>query len=217
MSLLNENLYPITSRFAFIQTNINDVVEEFLNWKTPLVAAHNNSFVKLLPAKDLKSTLLSLCPLTVVELRRFLFIPTKNNWTMILDSSHMGTDRTIPEVLSEFLHAHMIYVAIGPYGNLFEMYNSGNLVRFIGVAKEGKWKFYDEGIRQDFEKTEFYTKRIIKERLTSAMIVEYLRHFEIDLSDNSLDAYSAILVSKKGPMFNATKELSLIEAQNFFR
>ena len=218
MNILSEVLHPINSRFAFIDADINSIVNEFIEWQKPIVANAGNDLVVSDVNLDLESCLRSLCPLTVGEIRKYLFIPTKNNWVMFLDNSHLGTDRTAPEVMCEFLKTKMIYVTISPLGNLFELYESGKLVRLVGVSKESTWKFYEIGNLLDFEDVVSYKKRVIKDRLTPENVIHYLRYFNIDiLNEEYLKFKSSRLIAKKGKMFKSTKELSLIEAQSFFK
>ena len=137
---------------------------------------------------------------------------------MLLDNSHLGTDRTAPEVLCEFLRTKMIYVTISPFGNLFELYESGKLIRFVGVSKEGSWKFYENGNPLDFEDVVSYKRTVTKDRLTPETIIQYMKYFNIHILDEDyLYPKLSRLIVKKGNMFKNTRELSLIEAQSFFK
>ena len=217
---LNRSLFPITSKLAFIDSGVSDIVDDFIKWQAPLVGKHNNSLIRKELNLDFENTLKSLCPLNTVEKRNFLFIPTKPNWTLFLDNGHTGTDRTIPEVLSKHLNTNSIYVC---YDNttvetLFEFYSNGNIVRFIGTIKENNWKFFQIGNPFDFEDLSEFKKRIVKDRFNYVLLKKYLLHFKIDTeSSNFFYLDKTILIQKVGLKFEQTKELTIEEAEQYFK
>lgn len=221
MSLFNANLYPITSAIAFINETPELIVNELIKWQTPLIEKYKNSLSTVQINEDFTNTLLSLCPLTTAERRKYLLIPINSEWTAFFDNGHTGTDRTAPKVLGRKLNKSTIYVSSSKSleENTFEYYgikdNEYQLIRSIAVIKESKWEFHQYGKMFDFENTDTYKSRIIKSRFTNEILVHYLNHLGISL--NNLNYNNSILVSKVGPKFEQTKELSLEEAQNFFR
>ncbi len=64
--------------------------------------------------------------------------------------------------------------------------------------KEDKWIFYEEGSPLDIEDENNYKNRIIKKRLNSDIIIEYLNKIGIDLweIDKSI-IYSTTYVQKE--------------------
>lgn len=224
-SLFNNELYPITSTVAFIQADLDSIVKEFISWQTPLIANHNNTFETITIKEDLKDTLLSLCPLTTTERRRYLFIPTKNNWVAFFDNGHIGTDRTAPEILGQKLKSKVIYASLNntTEENTFEYYDmlhdEFELIRSVAVIKESKWEFHQYGKPLTFEHPENYTIKPIKKRFTSEILLEYLNYLGIQADDENFydTKKGAILLNKKGPKFENTKELDLNAAKSFFR
>ncbi len=219
MSIIGNKLSPITSRLAFIEAEASIVIDEFIRWQTPIVSQNNNVLRRQELNKNLEETFLSLSPLTTVEQRRFLFIPTNSKWTIFIDNGVLGTDRVVPKVLSEFLNTNTIYIFSDPIAHetLFEFYRHNELVRFVGVSKDNGWKFHQYGKPFDFEDITSFNKRLIKDRFTPSILAKYLAHFGIQLEDaNFYKLSSATLVEKIGPKFNGTKELSLKELKKFY-
>ena len=224
MQALFERLKPITSKVAFIKADINQIVEKFLEWQSPLIAEHKNSFERTSINHTLENALLRLCPLTTVELRKYLFIPTNSPWVAFFDNGHMGTDRTAPEVLSKMLNTECVYVVCDADTGetLLDIYGKNSsaetdLIRSIAVIKEGGWKFYQYGTPLPFEDLEKYKARLIKNRFNLSMLNDYLKKFSIDIFNETFYCPdTAMLLSKSGPKFEATVELTLQQAQRFF-
>lgn len=224
-TFLNNELYPLTSRMAFIKKDLSITVNEFIKWQEPLIAKNNNTLTKTIINDNLKNTILKLCPLTTIEKRKFLFIPTCSEWVAYFDNGHTGTDRTIPEVLGSNLNCEMIYMTIDTTTNenIFEYYKmidgKFDLRRSIAVIKEGKWKFHEYGGLLPFEELDRYKTRIVKEKFTIELLEKYLKSYNIDVFNESFydTIKGSIIVNKIGPQYSNTKELTLIEAKTFFK
>lgn len=223
MTLFNSDLYPITSALAFIKEKPETIVNELISWQTPLIEKYKNSLNFDYIKKDFSNTLLSLCPLTTIEKRRYLVIPTKSEWTAFFDNGHTGTDRTAPTVLGSKLNTSVIYVSTNKSleENTFEYYdiegNKYDMIRAVAVIKESKWEFHQYGEAFNFEDREALKSKVIKNRFTNEMLSKYLNHFGIEVnSENFYNTLNSILINKVGPKFEHTKELNLSQAQNFF-
>ena len=56
-----------------------------------------------------------------------------------------------------------------------QLWRGGRSVRIVRVMNDGnRWDFYSEGELQSFEQPAYYEKRAIKQRLTRAILVEYM-------------------------------------------
>ena len=167
---------------------------------------------------------MKLCPLTTPERRKYLFIPTQDKWVAFFDNGLTGTDRTAPEVLGGKLVAKMVYITFDHSSEetTFEYYSNVNnnfdLLRSIATINEGKWSFHQYGSPLFFEKTENYKTRQIKNRFNINLLIEYLEKLGIHgFNENFyLCQQGAVLLEKKGPVFDNTKTLSLLQAQNHF-
>jgi hypothetical protein len=62
-----------------------------------------------------------------------------------------------------------------------------------------------------------YNSKIIKNRFNRTILIDYLNQMGIDIYNESFyNSKKAVLLSKHGPKFENTKELSLKQAQEFF-
>lgn len=223
MDQLFNELYPITSKSAFIEGDINNLVDIFIEWQNPLIQKNKNSFQISTIKGSLSEALKKLVPLTTGERRRYLFIPTQNQWVAYFDNGHTGTDRTAPTVLGQKSNSKNIYFSFdnNTEETTFELYdklqNEIKLIRSIAVLKESKWEFDQYGSPLPFEKTENYSTRQIKKRFNIDLLTEYMKSLEIDAFNQNYYQNDAILIEKVGPIFPSTKQLSLEEAQNFFQ
>jgi hypothetical protein len=222
--LFDNKLNPITTRWSFIRGDIDDIINEFLAWQEPLNLKHSIFFSKSSVNDSLEQVLLSLCPLTTTERRRYLFIPTFQNWVAFLDNGHTGTDRTIPEVLGGKLNFETVYFSHDSISQetAFDYFgkseNGVRLTRSIASINEGGWKFFQYGVPLSFEKVENYKSRQIKKRFDFSLLAEYLLCLGIDaFNEEFYKSTNAILIKKEGPLFSGTRELSIHQAQNWFR
>ncbi|MES2425578.1 MAG: hypothetical protein V4560_01350 [Bacteroidota bacterium] len=218
------DLYPLTSSIAFIQANINAFADEFVNWKEPLILEDKNSLKKKIVKGDLRNIVLSLCPLTTVEIRRFLILPTRSDWVAFLDNSHTGTDRTAPSVIAEKLKANYAYIVYN-YKNKDVMLdyhgNFGGIDgyhRSIAAFRENRLEFYQYGVPLPFEKVDQYSNKRIKDRFNFELLNEYLKALGIDAFNEAFYdcEKGGILIDQIGPKFPATKELTLQQARDFY-
>lgn len=224
-NLFDTAFSPINNSFGLVKCDKSLIAEEFIKWQTPLISKYNNSFIKKNLHLNLAQTLLSLCPLTTIERRKYLLIPTKNSdWTFFFDNGHMGTDNSALDVLSDLLKKPVTYISYRPesgeivWGYSFFSDNIKN-DRSIALTKENKWTFYQYGNPLPFEDIEEYRNKNIKQRFSIELLDKYLQHIEIDLFNNEFMQPKAgsILISKEGPKFSNTQELSLTQAKDFFK
>ena len=223
--LFDDKLRPITTKIAYLKTDIDLIIENFTNWQIPLIAKHDNTFSKHTIVSNLKKTLLHLCPLTTAERRRYLFVPTQSKWVAFFDNGHTGTDRTIPEVLSKNLNAECVYFSYDPNTEetLFDYFkkvdnNEIDLSRSIATINDGGWKFHQYGTPLLFEKQENYKIRQIKSRFNLNLLSEYLKNLGINAFEENYynTSKGSILLDKHGRKFDNTKDLTLEQAQDFF-
>ncbi len=222
--LFDNKLNPITTKLSFIKGDIDDIINEFLAWQVPLHLKHSIFFSKSSVNESLENVLLSLCPLTTAERRRYLFIPTLQDWVAFLDNGHTGTDRTIPEVLGGKLNFETVYFSHDPFSQetLFDYFgksiNGTKFTRSIATINEGGWRFFQYGEPLFFEKVENYKSRQIKKRFDLSLLAEYLLFLGIDaFNEEFYKSTNAVMISKEGPLFSGTRELSIHQAQKWFR
>src|SRR5262245_16759642 len=90
--LLEDRFAPITSTIGFLKAEPLAVTGAFLEWQSEIQSRRRGRLAMLAVAGSLENALRSLLPLTSVEARLFLFLPTKSGWTAFFDNRHQGTD-----------------------------------------------------------------------------------------------------------------------------
>jgi hypothetical protein len=235
--LLGDRLAPTTSEIGFIEGPISRVVEAFIAWQAPLQPG-GVSLTSHQVSGDLETALRSLQPLTSVERRRHLFIPTRSRWVAYFDNGHRGTDVFSPiSYLARTIKVNGVRVmaipntiksnvgqAKGRYGGLMlETYGPErghflNIQRSVGLINDGgRWRFDANGTPLPFEKTDRYAAKSMKERFSLADLVEYLQAFEIRaFSEEFYEASGAQLIQKNGPALPDSRAYTLEEARSDF-
>jgi hypothetical protein len=239
--LLDDRLAPITSEIGFLEAPCATAARSFVEWQAPIHEARGVTLRIRRVDGSLEAVLLALQPLTSVERRRHLFLPTRSAWTAYLDNGYQGTDAaSTMSFLAERLHCRALRVvqventvtsqhrsACGQYGaTILELYGPEqtdflNYVRSVSVANDGgRWVFDQAGTVQPFEDTARYQARRIQDRFTPDMLADYLRAlgvraFEEDFYMPPGDP-TALLVEKIGSTAPNMQEYSLKEAKASF-
>jgi hypothetical protein len=185
---------------------------------------------------DFPSRINSLLPLTSIEHRRTLFVPTQSEWTAYFDNGWQGTDAySAVSYLCQKLGCRGIRAVSVPdtftdatgrgrYGaTIFEIYGATtegcsflNTRRSISAVNDGgRWNFTAEGNALEFEKLEQYKSRKVQDRFTAEMLDQYLSPLGIHMfAAQFYEApQSAQLVCKEGPTAAGMKTYSLEEAR----
>ncbi len=235
MYLLDDRFAPITSEIGFLETDSRSVAEAYLEWVQPIHAKRNVRHLRSEVNGSFAANLQSLLPLTSVERLRFLFLPTKSDWTAYFDNGWRGTDvysavsylcqklgcRGIRAVASDDINGSKGKLQYG--ATIFELYSPTtegctfiNTRRSIYAANDGgKWKFGADGEPQSFENLEQYQAKQIKSRFTREMLDSYLKSFGIEFFDPQFYEGEAPgqLVAKIGATANGLRSYSLEEAR----
>lgn len=233
--LFDDSLAPITSTIGFIKATTSEAARAFVEWQRPIQSARSVEILARPAHGKMEHLLLELLPLTSVENRRFLFIPTiGGKWTAFFDNGHKGTDAaSAMSVMSRHLKTDTVRVvaventiksdvgnAGGRYGAImFELF--GVTPRSIAVANDGgRWKFVQVGTPLPAENVSAYSYKKIQERFTFDALASLL--LSLGLEPFSPDFYRAtesspaILVEKTGPHAPAMKEFSLSDVRSRF-
>ncbi|OWK30949.1 hypothetical protein [Sphingomonas mucosissima] len=217
---------PITDTIGFLRCNPDRAVEAFLSWQGDVQSQRGVELEASTAQVDLSEALPKLLPLTSVERRRFLFVPTRSDWTAFVDNGHEGTDA--------FSHISYLAEQIGCDGvratwvpeerpgqwpaTVLELYGPEktdflNTIRSIAVSFDGsKWFFSADGEVQSFEEVSRYKERSIKKRFDGSLLDTYLRHLGISMFDESFftpTGARTTLVEKFGPIAPAAQEFGL--------
>ncbi|WP_157362225.1 hypothetical protein [Haloechinothrix halophila] len=141
--------------------------------------------------------------------RRDLLIPL-GSWSALINNSVAGTDvGGLPGVAAEY-HGYRGIRAVSSRlsehpATMLEVYEPGigaplNRRRLIyAMSDRGRWSFDTEGEPFDFEETENYSKRRIRDRFTPEMLERYLIALGVPMLESADDPIEgAILVASEG-------------------
>ena len=241
MQLFDDRYAPITSEIGFLECQANPAADAYVRWTEPIQSARGVRLHRDEIQGDFPSRLGRLLPLTSVEHRRSLFLPTRSNWTAYFDNGWQGTDVfsavselcqkigcrgvravSVPHTMRKTAAGHR-----GRYGaTMLEIYAADligcsflNIRRSISAANDGgRWRFDANGEVLDFEEVEHYTARQIRYRFTPDLLNQYLLKLGIHFFSPAFYdvAQPSYLISKEGPHAAAMTEYSLDEARADF-
>lgn len=235
-TLLADKYAPITSEIGFLQCDAETVTNAIVNWQKSIQAKRGVSLLVERLSGDLESTLPKLLPLTSVEHRRTLIVPTVSRWTAYFDNGWRGTDACSEiSYLSGILGCRGVRSvcvpnsldgqtgrAPGRYGAvILELFSAKttyflNTERSIAAVNDGgKWAFSASGTPQEFEDSAQYGKRLVKDRFTPELLSRYLESLGIRAFDETFyDASSSsFLIRKEGAVNQDVREYSLQQAR----
>ncbi len=242
-NLLNDEYVPITSSLGFLETPVEEVVSNFIDWKTKIHCKHVNWKTKLLRRSvsltskecsgSLNEILEMLLPLTSHVDLRYLLVPTKSKWTAYFANNWQGGDPSPPiSYLSERIRCrgvHATYVPntinekteTGEYGaSILEIFSPEKSTErsIFAMNDGGRWVFDEYGDPKDFENLEAYKAKRIKDRFPPELLQDYLMHLGIDAYNEgfyiSTNDNPAFLIEKHGMRIRDMKEYTLEEALN---
>lgn len=232
--LFDNKLAPVTSEIGFLEVDHAAAVAAFVSWQKPIQENRGVVLCERLVEGSLNQVLKTLNPLTSVERRRFLFVPTfSTRWVAYFDNGHRGTDATsVISFLAKRIGCMGIRVvaipdqkevsasgASGQHGaTIMEVYGQDdtdflNYIRSVSVTNDGKkWCFSQAGVPFHFENLSNYKNREVKERFTGELLESYLNDFGI--SPFNEDFYmpsgtKASLVEKSGPSAPGMQQFSM--------
>lgn len=226
--LLEGRFAPITSTIGFLRYDSTHAVKFFFDWQEKIQAERGVVLTSTEIEGELGSAIAQLLPLTSVERRRYLLIPTNSDWTAFLDNGHRGTDVFSPlSFLAEKLSCEAVratYISEGVNKQfpavIFELFGPTqsdflNYLRSVAVAYDGKkWIFSAEGQPQPFEEVNRYSNKRIQDRFTAEMLRDYLAALGIYAFDPEFylpDRKRATLIEKVGPVASALQEFQLAD------
>lgn len=238
--LLNGKFAPMSYQIGFIETDCARAVEFYSRWQAELHSSRGVTIEQKPIMGELERALGALVPLTSVERRRHLFVPTNSAWTAYFDNGYRGPDVvSTMSYLAKNLRCRTLKVVNVPdtgegkakgrgrYGALeLQMYGPTdqpglNTLRTIHLSNQGdKWEFVQTGTPFDFERTEQYAARKIRDRFSLETLVEYVGALGLQPFEQSFylpaTKSEAILIEKLGPHNPNMKEFSLEEVRALY-
>ncbi len=228
--VLADRYAPVTSSIGFVRAGLETVSEALRAWREQL---HGSATATWL-GDDVELGLRRLEPLTTGVLPRELAVQTRNpEWTAVLDCTiPFGNEVGTVAHLSTALLVQGLAVTSKPsvkadgdrparFGaRQFQLFGPlqtefSNYVRTISVTQDGsRWRFDANGTVQDFEDTAAYDRRLVRERFSARMLVDYCAALGLAPFDDDFYAGPVVLVENSAPPARGGLELSLAEAQH---
>jgi hypothetical protein len=238
MSLLfDDRLAPITSEFGFVEVSESALAEWWLARESAIQAKRGITIQRRAVAGSFEQVLLTLLPLTSVENRRTLLVPTQSRWTAFFDNGWQGSDAEGLSLAASDLKCKSVRVVavpetmshrgntsrVGRYGaRMFELYGSEktdflNYLRTISVANDGgRWRFDEAGSPLEGEDSSWYSPRNVKDRFRLEHLTSLLRTLGIDAFSEAFYAERGTLFERHGPAAAGLREYGLAEARAAF-
>lgn len=118
--LYGERLRPLTTEVGFVAARVTQTVQAFCDWQAPIHARRGVELSARPVSGTLATLLQQLLPLTSVEQRRWLFTPTRGDWTACFGNGRRGGD-VVPAmaVLAEDLRCRTVRVTASSSAQTF--------------------------------------------------------------------------------------------------
>jgi hypothetical protein len=212
--LLDDECYPTTGEIGFIELPVEEAAALLKEWWEPKLHLRLRSY-----EEPLRELLQRLLPLTSTARPRHLLVQTASRWTAYFDNGWRGSD---PFMIVASLAEHRclgMRVAADPAtwagarrrvevacpAAVWDVYGPEPLddpelvltaVRHLAAVDEGggQWVFTNAGKPFPFEDVSVYSARRIRDRFPVELLLEYLRHFDIDLFNADFYSGPAVMV-----------------------
>jgi hypothetical protein len=228
LTLLSERFAPITESFGFLEVPLNEAVQALGDWRKRLYRA-----VTVTPlSAGFPESLRALEPLVAGTRPREMLV-SAGKWTVYFDCGANGTDAvSVVGNLSRLLKCqavlvtskpdiryvpgvtpgrsgHVLWELLGPIETDFL-----NYVRSVGVTfDEGRWRFDASGTVQDFEDTQAYASRRIRDRFNSEMLERYCQEMGIDVFNPDIYGPECVLFESVLNVESKSRRETIAEAQ----
>jgi hypothetical protein len=229
ITLLSDQLAPVTSAIGFIELPLEDAARELTDWRFSQGLSPEWRPV----GGTLPEQVLNLAPLvTGAPPRELLVGLAESNWTAYFDCGLPGSDpvgvvgrltrtakrhgvvvRTIPHTIGTGLEepgraGAVQFVLLGPLPT-----DTLNYVRSVSASYDGsRWMFATDGTPQMFEDAERYKARRIRDRITSQMVADYCEALGLFPFNPTFYSGRGILVSST-PKQSPGRSMALSKAQ----
>jgi hypothetical protein len=227
--LLDDRLAPITADYGFVDVALEKLADWFQAWETSHQSKRGVAITRRAVRGSLADMLHSLEPLTSVERRRYLFVPTTSSWVAYFDNGWRGADVLSLSYVARELKCRAARALAVPDtmgtrndptkkarfgGYAFALYGPEHTLRTISVINDGgKWSFDQSREPLLFEDLDSYRARPIKARFGLEQLDRYLGALGIHAFDEGFFRSEGLLLEREGPSAPAMREYSLREAR----
>lgn len=228
--LLDGRLEPITSEFGFLEASSDEVGRWWLQHEASIQEKRAGTVDSRQVSGDLAALLSELLPLTSVERRRVLIVPTLSDWTAVFDNGWQGGDaaglslpamelrrRAVRVVCVADVKTQAGYRRYG--GRIFELYGPErtgfmNYVRTMSVTNDGgRWRMDQSGAALPGEDPSWLHARQVKDRFREEHLGSLLMTLGIDAFNPSFYRSEGLLIERHGPTAAGCCEYQLSEIQ----
>lgn len=234
MTLLGGRLEPITSEFGFIRAPLG-IVAAWLAEREAEWTRERGVTIRSKPVSGgLEAALRHLLPLTSVERRRMLAMPTTSPWTAVFENGWQGGDAARLSLAARELSCQAVRVvavedaAVGGrhtrYGaRMFELYGANqtdflNYIRAISAANDGgRWRFDQAGTPLPGEDARWFAAKQVKQRFKEEHLEALLRTLDIEAFDEHFYGEQGVIIERHGPTAAGLREYDLAEVQAQWR
>jgi hypothetical protein len=210
-------------QFGLIKGSCEIVSQGFLDWQMTFLPDYGMRLAAAPIGGTISDALLKLLPRTAPIAVKHLFWPLNEEWTLYFDNGRLGTDASPPSVLASRLHTDGIRISLADhladrssrkvlqYGaTIFEYFENTNVRRSIFAMNDGgTWVFGQEGTAFPFEDENAYKARLVRERFSRTLLLQYLRELNASLdgvSESPFEHGPGKLIVKSGQMPRDFKE-----------
>jgi hypothetical protein len=220
------DLAPITVNFGFVEADLGTLCAWYEKREREILAHRSNTVVTRNVAGLLADKLLSLLPLTSIEHRRILLVPTRSPWTAFFDNGWRGTDasglwytaqevrcRAVRVCLADDIKRKKTHVQFG--ARVFELYGPNrtdwlNHIRSICVMNDGgKWGQSVFGSPLSQEDATWFSAARVRERFQPEHLIELLKRIGIDAFSEDFYASEGAIIERVGPTADGLQEYNL--------
>jgi hypothetical protein len=224
--LLDDAFAPITSEFGFVETDLETLADWWMDRQESIQRTQGVSFRCVNADGPLAQQLSRLLPLTSVERRRWLLIPTGSGWTAVFDNGWRGGDAAGLSLSAKKLGCRAVRVVAVPDGGgqcgarIFELYGPAetdflNYQRTISVANDGgRWRLDRGGTPLPAEDSSWFASRMVKDRFRVEHLAALLGTFGLDAFNESFYRPIGKLIEKHGPPVKGSVEYDLAAAKS---
>ncbi|MES2321524.1 MAG: hypothetical protein V4633_04620 [Pseudomonadota bacterium] len=194
-----EQFGTFRNSFGLIKGRCQLIAQDFQDWQNGFLSQYGFHLSESTISGPIDDALKKLSPRTAPISTSYLFWPLNEEWTLYFDNGRLGTDASPPSVLASRLHTAGIRVSLAnelvepgtgrvlQYGaTIFEYFENSEARRFIYAVNDGgRWVFNQGGTPFDFETTETYKSRLVRDRFSASTLLGYLNKLNASLDETS--------------------------------
>jgi hypothetical protein len=196
--LLADRFAPITNQILLFDLPLEQALEAYLEWQSRIWKKHATITSRPVTG-DLEAILHQLEPMRTGQTNREILVPTSANWTALFNNCDTGPDLVgAMHVVSDNTGCQALRITINQWdfdgvrreavfldSMAFELYGPIKRGLMAWINDSDRWAFDTWGAPQPFERTDVYSRRRIRDRLSIELIAEYaaelgLRPFDHD-------------------------------------